>query len=479
MDASLQRSFARCIGANEPVTLRDARPMMHRPHRAASSWRDLARTLAEVEASYLARHPNSARRHEYATRHMPGGNTRTVLHYRPFPLTFAGGRGNRLTDVDGFEYLDLLGEYSAGLYGHTHPVVQAALRQAIENGLTLGGPNLYEARLAEAIRSRFASIELVRFTNSGTEANLMALSAVRALCPSRSRVLVFDGGYHGGVFYFRHGGSRLNAPFDWLIGDYNDLQGTRALLRSRAEEVAAVLVEPMLGGGCIPGTREFLGMLREECTAQGCILIFDEVMTSRLSPSGLQGLLGIRPDMTTLGKYLGGGASFGAFGGRRDLMERFDPDAPDAFEHAGTFNNNVLSMAAGFAGLSEVFTPPEARRINALGDRLRERFNEVAGAHGMPFQATGLGSLIGLHFNADAAHGDEERVKSAIERLFHLEMLERGYYFGRRGYIALSLPTNEADCDGLIQAVDDFFAARGALIRSGFTMRQDDACPRS
>jgi glutamate-1-semialdehyde 2,1-aminomutase len=220
-------------------------------------------------------------------------------------------------------------------------------------------------------------------------------------------------------------------------------------------------------------------MLREECTAQGSILIFDEVMTSRLSPSGLQGLLGIRPDMTTLGKYLGGGASFGAFGGRRDLMERFDPDAPDAFEHAGTFNNNVLSMAAGFAGLSEVFTPPEARRINALGDRLRERLNGVAGAHGMPLQATGLGSLIGLHFNPDAAHGDEERVKSAIERLFHLEMLERGYYFGRRGYIALSLPTTEADCNGLIQAVDDLFAARGALIRSGLTMRQNDVRPRS
>ncbi len=435
--------------------------MMHGSHRAPNSSGDLARTLAQLETRYRERHPHSARRHEEATRHLPGGNTRTVLHYSPFPLTFAGGRGNRLIDIDGFEYLDLLGEYSAGLYGHTHPILQAAMKRAVEDGLTLGGPNLYEARLAEAIRARFASMELVRFTNSGTEANLMALSAARALRPGRSRVLVFNGGYHGSVFQFRHGGSRLNVPFNWLIGDYNDVEGTRALLRSHAEPVAAVIVEPMLGGGCIPATRQFLGMLREECTAHDCILIFDEVMTSRLSPSGLQGHFDITPDRTTLGKYLGGGASFGAFGGRRDIMEHFDPGTAGAFEHAGTFNNNVLSMAAGLAGLTEVFTAAEARRINALGDLLRERLNEIASAHAVPFRATGLGSLIGLHVRSATPEG-------GAEALLHLEMLERGYYFSRRGYIALSLPTTETDCDGFVRAVEDFFAGHAALIRSAF-----------
>jgi glutamate-1-semialdehyde 2,1-aminomutase len=204
-------------------------------------------------------------------------------------------------------------------------------------------------------------------------------------------------------------------------------------------------------------------------------LIFDEVMTSRLSPSGLQGLFDIKPDMTTLGKYLGGGASFGAFGGLRDIMQHFDPDAADSFEHAGTFNNNVLSMAAGLTGLTEVFTAPEARRINALGDRLRERLNGVASSHAVPFRATGLGSLIGLHFggataerhaDAGADPGNGDRARRATEALFHLEMLERGCYFARRGYIALSLPTTESDCDGVVRAADDFFAARGSLIRS-------------
>jgi glutamate-1-semialdehyde 2,1-aminomutase len=435
--------------------------------------RELGLALDEVQATYRARHPNSARRHANAGLHMPGGNTRSVLYYSPFPLTWAKGKGNRLHDVDGLDYLDLLGEYSAGLYGHSNPIIQSALKRAIDDGMVLGGPNVYEARLAEAIRGRFPSIDLIRFTNSGTEANLMTLSAVRALTPARPRVMVFDGAYHGGVFYFRRGRSQLNAPFDWLIGEYNDVEGTKALLGAHAAALAAVIVEPMLGGGCIPATREFLSMLREECTANGIVLIFDEVMTSRLSPGGLQGLLGIKPDMTTLGKYLGGGASFGAFGGRFDIMERFDPGRPDSFGHAGTFNNNVLSMAAGLAGLTEVFTPAEAMRVNSMGDRLRERLHAAARARGGHLQATGLGSLIGLHFSkrpicrgADL----EAQVPAAailqqnLESLFHLEMLNRGYYFARRGYLALSLPTTDAECDGFAAAVDEFLDARGKLI---------------
>jgi glutamate-1-semialdehyde 2,1-aminomutase len=434
----------------------------------------LADAIDKVETSYKLRHSKSAHRQAIAAEHMPGGNTRTAVYYSPFPLTFTSGKGNRLTDLDGFSYLDLLGEYSAGLYGHSNPIVRAAMTQAIDDGLVLGGPNLYEACLAEAIRARFPSIDLIRFTNSGTEANLMALVAVRALSPRRSRIMVFDGGYHGGVFYFRSGCSQLNAPFDWLICKYNDIEGTRTVLRTHAASIGCVIVEPMLGGGCIPGKREFLYMLREECTANDIVLIFDEVMTSRLSPAGLQGLLDITPDMTTLGKYIGGGASFGAFGGRRDIMERFDPARLDSFAHAGTFNNNVLSMAGGLAGLTQVFTRAEAVRINAVGDRLRDRLNEIAAARGAPFQATGVGSLIGMHFSRqpnqgeadiDAGNRADEFAQHAVETLFHLEMLNQGYYFARRGYIALSLPTTQADCDSFADAVDAFLAARGPLLQ--------------
>jgi glutamate-1-semialdehyde 2,1-aminomutase len=321
---------------------------------AARSQGTLAAALDHAMQRYCDRHPRSAERQAHAAKDLPGGSTRSAIYYTPFPLTWVEGRGNRLIDLDGNECLDFLGEYSAGLYGHSNEIIRAAIAKAANAGLALGGPNIYEGPLAAAIRERFPSVDLIRFTNSGTEANLMALVTVRALNPSRTRIMVFDGGYHGGVFHFRHGCSALNVPFDWLIAEYNDIEGTRRLLNANASSLCGVIVEPMLGGGCIPGTRAFLGMLREECSANAVPLIFDEVMTSRLSPSGLQGLLGLRPDLTTFGKYLGGGASFGAFGGRREIMERFDPGHASAFQHAGTFNNNVISMAAGLAGLTQV-----------------------------------------------------------------------------------------------------------------------------
>jgi glutamate-1-semialdehyde 2,1-aminomutase len=435
---------------------------------------DLSQSLLDAETHYRGRHPASAARHSEATRHMPGGNTRTVLHYSPFPLAWASGKGNRLVDIDGLEYVDLLGEFTAGLYGHSDPIIQAAQRKAIEDGIVLGGPNQYEARLAAAICARFPSVELIRFTNSGTEANLFAISAARALKPDSPRVMVFEHGYHGGVFYFSPGHDRLNYPIPWLLAPYNDIEATRALLRRHGRELAAVIVEPMQGsGGCIPGTESFLRMLREECTHLDIALIFDEVMTSRLSPSGLQGKLGIAPDMTTFGKYLGGGTSFGAFGGKREMMAHFDPAREDSIPHAGTFNNNVISMAGGLAGLTQVFTPSEARRINELGDGLREKLNHIAARHGLPLQATGVGSLMNVHFSlhpirvpADAHPQDPatERRLADLMKLFHLDLIDQGYYFARRGFIALSLPTSEADVEGFAAAVSDFLEARGRLI---------------
>ncbi|MGA2843237.1 MAG: aminotransferase class III-fold pyridoxal phosphate-dependent enzyme [Steroidobacteraceae bacterium] len=434
---------------------------------AARSQGTLAAALDHAMQRYCDRHPRSAERQAHAAKDLPGGSTRSAIYYTPFPLTWVEGRGNRLIDLDGNECLDFLGEYSAGLYGHSNEIIRAAIAKAANAGLALGGPNIYEGPLAAAIRERFPSVDLIRFTNSGTEANLMALVTVRALNPSRTRIMVFDGGYHGGVFHFRHGCSALNVPFDWLIAEYNDIEGTRRLLNANASSLCGVIVEPMLGGGCIPGTRAFLGMLREECSANAVPLIFDEVMTSRLSPSGLQGLLGLRPDMTTFGKYLGGGASFGAFGGRREIMERFDPGHASAFQHAGTFNNNVISMAAGLAGLTQVYSFDEAKRINALGDYLRSAINTIAAERELLIRATGVGSLIGLHFQSlhQTTAREDGRLKSQVredallqlETLFHLEMIDHGFFFGRRGYISLSLPTTTSDCDSFVAAVSSFF----------------------
>ena len=331
--------------------------------------------LQDAEQRYAAANPKSRARHAEAARSLPGGNTRSILFYPPFPVTMTRGEGARLFDLDGHAYVDFLGEYTAGLYGHSDPVIQAAVREALAGGILLGAPNRYEAELARLMCARFPSLDLVRFCNSGTEANLNALMGARALT-GRSHIMVFEGAYHGGMLSFGHGVSPANIPFPYVFGRFNDLDRTLALIERHADELAAIIIEPMMGaGGCIAGEPAFLEGLREAASRHGILLIFDEVMTSRLSPGGLQGKLGILPDLTTFGKYLGGGMSFGAFGGRAELMSRFDPARPDAIPHSGTYNNNVLTMAAGVAGLSQVFTPAAADALSASGERLKARLN--------------------------------------------------------------------------------------------------------
>jgi len=426
---------------------------------------DIDAALEEAKEAYVASNPLSLARYVEATAVMPGGNTRTVLHYAPFPLAMARAAGCRLWDADGAEYVDFLGEYTAGIYGHSHPAIRAALNRALDGGINYGASNLTEARFARAVCERFG-LERVRFTNSGTEANLLAISLAR-IATGRPTVLVFDGGYHGAVFGFAGGGSPINAPFDYVVAPYNDLEGTRALIAQHADDLALVILEPMIGsGGCIPATSEFLTMLRAETTRVGALLILDEVMTSRLSPGGLQAVRGIKPDLTTLGKYIGGGMSFGAFGGRSDLIDRFDPRRSDALPHAGTFNNNVLTMNAGLTGLTEIYTPKAALALNARGDRLRDRLNALCQAADAPVQFTGLGSMLAVHMMlgtirspTDAAKGDPK-----LKELFFFDMLSHGIWLARRGMMTLCLPIGDAECDKLAAAVDEFLASRQSLL---------------
>jgi glutamate-1-semialdehyde 2,1-aminomutase len=418
---------------------------------------DPAAWLAEAEARYVGANPESRRLHEERARFMPGGNTRTTIHQPPFPLTIVHGEGARITDADGHEYVDFLGEYTAGLYGHSHPVIIEAIRTALTDGIVLGAPNRYETALAEAVCARFPAIDLVRFCNSGTEANLLALALARAVT-GRSGVLVFAGAYHGGILLFSHGVSPLNPPFQWIVGAYNDSAGAERLIGEHARELAAVIVEPLQGAaGVIPGDPDFLRVLRKATAAHDVPLVFDEVMTSRLSPGGMQELREIGPDLTTLAKFVGGGLSFGALGGRAELMSRFDPSRPDALQHGGTFNNDVLTMAAGAAGLTQVLTDAEITRLNRLGDRFRDRLNAFATERGLEFCATGYGSLVGVHFTRGPVRNEDDVPESAeLRGLLHLHLLERGFSFGRRGFIALSLPLDEPEIDGFAAAVEEF-----------------------
>jgi len=431
----------------------------------------LESALNEAENRYVSANPKSAARHSSAKSAMPGGNTRTVLHYSPFPLAWAKGEGAHLTDLDGHDYTDFLGEYSAALYGHSNPVILEAIRGALEGGIVLGGPNQYEAEFAALLRDRFPSIQLLRFCNSGTEANVFAIQAARAVT-GRTAIMAFDGAYHGGVLYFRNGGAPLNLPIPTVAATYNDADGAEEKIRAHAHELAAVIVEPMMGGGgCIPAERDFLVALRRACTEHNIMLIFDEVMTSRLSTGGYQAMVGVTPDLTTLGKYLGGGLSFGAFGGRMDVMSRFDPERTDAWPHAGTFNNNVLSMAAGLAGLKKLLTAAAISKLNAKGEKLRQAINGIAKRHDVALKATGSGSFVGMHFtrgevrrpgDLDPAQADR---RTRLQNLMHLDLIAAGQFYARRGFIALVLPVTEGEIDAFAGAVEEFVTSRKSLLQ--------------
>ncbi|HWL89067.1 MAG TPA: aminotransferase class III-fold pyridoxal phosphate-dependent enzyme [Polyangiaceae bacterium] len=421
--------------------------------------------LAAARADYVEKNPASRARFDAACAAMPGGNTRTVLFYEPFPLGIARGEGCRIWDADGHEYIDFLGEFTAGLFGHSHPGILAAVKRALDGGILLSGHNMIEARFAAAVCARFPFIESVRFTNSGTEANLLALATAK-VATRRTKVLVFDGAYHGSVLSFAGGSRAINVPHDWVVGTYNDIAATEALFDAHGPDLAAVLVEPMLGsGGCIPGDPAFLEMLRARTERHGALLIFDEVMMSRLAPGGRQSALGIRPDLTSLGKYIGGGMSFGAFGGRRDLMDLYDPRRPDALPHAGTFNNNVLTMSAGLAAL-EILGPGELQALNARGDALRERLNRLCTEAKVSMVFTGLGSLLTVHFTAEPIRcpADAARGSAEAKELFFFDMLASGIHIARRGMFALSLPIGDAECDTLVHAVASFIQGRRALL---------------
>jgi glutamate-1-semialdehyde 2,1-aminomutase len=417
----------------------------------------LADALASLQRRYAARNPLSRARFESAARAMPGGNTRTILYFDPFPLCMVRGEDCHVIDADGHRYVDLLGEYSAGIYGHSHPVIRAAVNAALNGGISLSSHNDVESRLANLLRERYASMELVRFTNSGTEANLMALATAIAFT-GRRRIMVFGGGYHGSVLSFGKTPSPINVPHDFIVAPYNDIEASRGLIRGSAAELAAILVEPMLGsGGCIPGDPEFLRMLAEEARPAGALLIFDEIQTARLSGGGRQALLGIRPDLTTLGKYHGGGLSFGAFGGRADVMSQYDPRKSAHLSHPGTFNNNVLSMAAGYAGLSSVATAPALEALNRRGDSLRDGLEALFAEARVGLRVSGLGSLLNIHTGPHSAH------HSPAGDLLFFELLERGFYLAPRGLIALSLAVEESHIRDFLAAMRDIVTARAAL----------------
>ncbi|OGM50817.1 glutamate-1-semialdehyde 2 [Aspergillus bombycis] len=444
--------------------------------------------LISAEKVFVEQNPNSKAQHELASEVLPGGNTRSVLHTNPFPVCMERGEGNRLVDIDGHEYLDLVGEMTAGLHGHTNPIIRDTIISTVtKTGLNLGATTTAESLFAEAIRQRITSIEQLRFCNSGTEANLHALSIARGVT-EKSKVIVFSGGYHGSVLTFPHGIAENNVDKeDWIVGKYNDVEGTRKLISENRDTAAAVLVEGMQGaGGCIPGTAEFLHTIQTETRANGIIFILDEVMTSRLAPGGLQSVIrspndgtALKPDMTTLGKWIAGGMTIGVFGGRKDLLAAYDPRPASEtskkkaqISHSGTFNNNTLAMNVGLVGLEHVYTPEACIELNSMGDWFRRLLQERCRGTKMTF--TGLGAVCNIHFTsqidkAGIISGDDlvtesNGVESILKDLFWYYAVRKGYWMARRGLLSLILGTSKVELQGFLDVVEDFVQEHWGLL---------------
>ncbi|WP_353251762.1 glutamate-1-semialdehyde 2,1-aminomutase [Salinisphaera sp. PC39] len=411
---------------------------------------------------------------------IPGGVNSPVRAFAGVggtPPFIERAEGAWLHDVDGNAYIDYVGSWGPMILGHGHPDVIAAVHAAAAKGLSFGAPTEGEVRLASLIRDLVPSIESVRLVNSGTEATMTALRLARGVT-GRDKVIKFTGCYHGHVdaLLVKPGSGALTLGIpgspgvpeavvrDTLIADYNDLDSVRAAFEAHPDEVATVIVEPVAGNmNCVPPREGFLEGLRELCDAHGALLIFDEVMTGfRVAPGGAQQRFGVSPDITALGKIVGGGMPVGAVGGPRRIMDQLAP-AGGVYQ-AGTLAGNPLSTAAGAATLAALREPGLYERLEASAQRLTDGFREAAAAAGVPLTTNRVGSMFGLFFTEsdtvagfdDVAACDSDRFR----RFFHA-MLERGVYLAPSAFEAgfVSAAHGDTEIDRTLDAARDAFAA--------------------
>jgi glutamate-1-semialdehyde 2,1-aminomutase len=408
---------------------------------------------------YRARTPGSAALFERASGSIPGGSTRTTVFSPPYPPYMVRGAGIRTWDVDGNEYRDFLGNYTSLILGHSHPVVVEAVNEQIARASAFAAPTEVEVELAEEIRSRLPSVERIRFTNSGTEATMFAIRAARAFT-GRPGVARFDHSYHGThdtVQAWTLGVpdevSRLVVELPW-----GDADGVERVLGPVERDVAAIIIEPVQGaGGVRAADPAFLARLREIASRIGALLVFDEIIAFRVGPNGAQGRLGVRPDLTTLGKIVGGGYPLAAFGGRADVMDQFDARRPRALGHGGTFNGNPVAAAAGLATL-RYLTPDRYADLEELGDRFRTRLADALGRSGVDARVDGIASLFQVVPGPTLDAGDWPPAAALF-----LGLLIDGFHVAPRGMGAIATPTSESDVDALADAITGRLATMQTL----------------
>ncbi len=428
-----------------------------------------------ITTTYQGRTPGSRARDARAKNSLPGGDTRTTTYILPYPAYMERGEGCTLYDCDGNRYVDFLNNYTSLIHGHGHPAVLEAAIAQLQRGAVFGSPVAAQYELAEMLCERVPSLERVRFNNSGTEATMMAMRAARAFT-AKDVILKMDGGYHG-----HHDLTSVNVKPDFaaqdlpqasvtwpgvpacvldavVVAPFNDLDAAERVLSANRDRIAAIIMEPMLGaGGAVAPRPGYLQGMRDLADRYGALLIFDEIITFRLSLGGVQRLEGVIPDLTAIGKIIGGGFAVGAFGGRKEIMAAFDPVHPNNIYHGGTFCGQNVTMAAGLATLQH-YGQAEIDRINALGERLAEGFDRVFQEAGFLCRARGRGSLVQIYWTEQEASTSRQALLAMgmardLPRLLHLELMNRGIFCASRGLFSVSTPMTEVEIDQAVQAL--------------------------
>ncbi len=446
---------------------------------SVSSWcRELAQRLTQ-------KLKKSRALHERALKVLPRGVTYMIRYFEPYPFYVTRAKGVNIWDVDGNVYDDYWMGHGALILGHAPDSVLSAIANQLPLGSHYGYAHELEIALAELICKHVPNVEMVRFTNSGTEANMYAVRLARAYT-RRKKIVKFEGGWHGGYDDLHTG---VHPPFrgpesgglpeecisNTLVVPYNDPEPLKEALKGR--DVAAVIIEPVLGaGGMIPAKREFLEQLRELCDRYGTLLIFDEVITGfRLALGGGQEFFKVDADIVVMGKIIGGGFLIGAFASRTEIMELLDhikhPPAKGGSFHGGTFTGNPISMVGGIATIKELEKPEVYERLNEKGNRIRSKLAQIASSQELPVHITGAGSMVGIHFTRrhpiNSRIAMEERWSSGIYRAFHMFMLIKGISLMTESmpHLLLAVPHQDKHLDKVADAFEEFLEEANKRIR--------------
>ena len=419
---------------------------------------------------YVASTPRAAELHEQAMKYLPGGSTRGVQYFPPYPFVAERGEGLYIYDVDGNRYLDYVINATSLILGHAHPKVVKAIQDKASLGTAFSVPTEDQTKLARVLCERIPSVETLRFTNSGTEGTLMAIRAARAFT-GKHKIAKFEGGYHGSHEYAeisvspsadkldpneitsvpQYPGQPPSISEDVIVMPYNDLEACERIIRQHKDDLSCVIMEAISSSfGYLPANVDFLSGIRELTTELGILLIFDEVQSLRVAPGGAQELLGVTPDLTCMGKIIGGGTPVGAFGGREDVMALYDPtENGPTLGHSGTFNGNPLTMAAGAVVMDEM-TPDVYQQMSQLGETLRSKLRAVFDELDIPAQVTGVASLFGIHFTSEEIVDYRSTLSGdkALKGALSTGLLNEGVMLGG----ALSKLTTETEVDTFVDS---------------------------